>query len=91
MWTIRNKVEHSTEDKVAATARKKFKLIQKIKWLHENYKEKITEFGEELTREELEKLPLTNRLMMETQFSSQKLNKKYDIDLRTCGQGDSQT
>jgi hypothetical protein len=51
-------------DKVAATARKKLKLILKIKWLHEKYKEKITEYGEELTMEELEKLSLTNLLMM---------------------------
>jgi hypothetical protein len=91
MWTIRNKIEHSTEDKVAATARKKLKLILKIKWLHEKYKDKLTEYGDVLTMEELEKLPLTNLLMMETQFSSQKLNKKYDIDLRNGGQGDSQT
>jgi hypothetical protein len=71
--------------------KEKFKLILKIKWLHEKYKDKLTEYGEVLTMEELEKLPLTNLLMMETQFSSQKLNKKYDIDLRNGGQGDSQT
>jgi hypothetical protein len=34
MWTCRNKIEHSTVDKKAATERKRLKLIVKIQWLH---------------------------------------------------------
>jgi hypothetical protein len=90
MWTCRNKIEHSTEDKKAATARKRLKLIVKIQWLHKKYKGQITEYGENITDDMLEKLPLVNLMMMEAQLSSRKL-KKYDIDLLHGDQGDSQT
>jgi hypothetical protein len=90
MWVERNIIEYSTEDKLLAAARKKTKLILKLIWLHKKNKENITEYGESLEIEELEKLSLSNLLMMESQFSLVKKINKYDIDPLNDGQGESQ-
>jgi CobQ-like glutamine amidotransferase family enzyme len=66
----------------------KCKLVAKIKWLYMKVKENITEFGNEINLEELEKLPLANLEIMEVQMSKIKLNKK--LDLLRGGRGDSQ-
>jgi hypothetical protein len=75
----RNKIEHSTEDTVLANARKRLKLILKIIWLQEKNKGNITEYGEKLTIGELDKLPLSNLVMMESQFSLVKNQKETQL------------
>jgi hypothetical protein len=66
------------------------KIIEKNKWLHTKYKENITEYGEILGNAELETLPLSNLMMMDTRFSSMKKSKINNIDLRNGDRGDSQ-
>jgi hypothetical protein len=89
MWQHRNTIEHSTNDKEQAHARKRTKLIGKIKWLYTKNKGKLKEY-EEINEEELEKLPTSNLMMMETQFSLQKKSNNNYIDLQNGDQGDSQ-
>jgi hypothetical protein len=90
LWSERNKIEHSMEDKTNAMERKRMKLILKIIWMHGKNKEYLQEFGEVLTIEELEKLPLSNLMMMESQFKLMKKRNKFDIDLLYGDQGESQ-
>jgi hypothetical protein len=87
-WTERNQIEHGSASKEETNARVWCKLIAKIKWLHSKVKERVTEFGDTIEIEELEKIPLANLEIMEVQMSKIKLSQKLD-HLRG-GQGDSQ-
>jgi hypothetical protein len=64
-WSIRNQIEHGTDD---TSLQKKSKLIEKIMW----QKNKVTYFPnrylERLTREELQDLPLDNLMMTDCQL-----------------------
>jgi hypothetical protein len=87
IWKERNSIEHDGKNGDQTNERKRERLITKIIWLHSKVKERVTEYGEELTKEELGKLPLANLAMMEVQLRAQKTNKN---DLCNGDHGESQ-
>jgi hypothetical protein len=83
LWRSRNEDEHGTVEDAVNIA--KGKLIQKIKWLHKTSEVNSAIFGDNISQAELEKIPLANLVMMETQLNTKK------NDHPSGGQGESGT
>jgi hypothetical protein len=83
IWKNRNENKHG--DDATKTEKQKKKLVDKIKWLQKKNTDLTESYHESKNETDIMKIPIANLLMMETQLSKEK------VDRRKGGQGESQT